>query len=583
MKRFILAAGCALCVGISATSCGDGDVIVFINGQADTLSISIVSPDSAIVEELVLEVGESAWLSAVGLNALGLNVGMVSAVWSSLDPAIASVTQDAGVVTANAEGSTQVTANYDGLTATVPVSVSAPPPPPPPPNQTPTAVIVVPGRDTTVVVAESICFQGTGTDPDGLIVAHSWQFGDGRTASVEDPCQRSYPNPGSYQVRYQVTDDQGATRAATRTVTVTAAGNQAPTASISSPSSNVSVTLGTPVNFQGTANDSDGTIASHLWNFGDGTTATVEDPGNRTYASIGVYSVTYRVTDNGGAQSAVATRTVTVVDPNPPPPPPPGSPAFISNFEGSTWSDNGKWEAVGGSNHNTYLQIFTSSVDGAVPSGRGMRTRGPTSGQNGDDFWNVIRVAPGSQPPTPAVGQTITWRWYYKLISGDGDGDYHPIDWGTNLLNSSPNFAVFKFVWFAGAWQPQIEISGAPRPWYATATSILAPNVWYRFEIGWNRTGTSSWTMTYRIYGPTGTLLVNTSDMLGNFGTETNNRLSTMTFSNGSPARSAMFEIGSPGVGGLSGNPHEAERYAAIAAFVGAPVVNVPFDPARGW
>jgi hypothetical protein len=212
-----------------------------------------------------------------------------------------------------------------------------------------------------------------------------------------------------------------------------------------------------------------------------------------------------------------------------------------------------------------------------------MRTRGPTSGQNGDDFWNVIRVAPGSQPPTPAVGQTITWRWYYKLISGDGDGDYHPIDWGTNLLNSSPNFAVFKFVWFAGAWQPQIEISGAPRPWYATATSILAPNVWYRFEIGWNRTGTSSWTMTYRIYGPTGTLLVNTSDMLGNFGTETNNRLSTMTFSNGSPARSAMFEIGSPGVGGLSGNPHEAERYAAIAAFVGAPVVNVPFDPARGW
>jgi hypothetical protein len=47
--------------------------------------------------------------------------------------------------------------------------------------------------------------------------------------------------------------------------------------------------------------------------------------------------------------------------------------------------------------------------------------------------------------------------------------------------------------------------------------------------------------------------------------------------------RSTQLEIGSPGVGGMSGNPHEAERYAAIAAFVGEPVQNVPYDGARGW
>jgi PKD repeat protein len=446
------------------------------------------------------------------------------------------------------------------------------------PNQAPTASISSPNQNLSVTLGSTVNFQGTASDTDGTIASHAWNFGDGSTASVEDPGNRTYAALGVYSVTYRVTDDDGAQSAvASRTVTVVALPNQAPTASISSPSQNVSVTLGTAVNFQGAASDLDGTIASHAWNFGDGSTTTVEDPGNRTYGSVGTYNVTYRVTDDDGAQSTVATRTVTVN--NPPPPPPPGGPAFVSNFAGSTWGDNGKWEAVGGSNHNAYLQIFTTSLDANVPGGRGLRTIGTV----GHNFWNVIRVAPGSQPRTPAVGETITWRFYYKLISGDGDGDYHPIDWGTNLLNSSPNFAVFKFVWFGGAWQPQIEISGAPRPWYATANSVLAPNTWYRFEVGWNRTGSSSWTVSYRIYGPNGALIVDTDDMLGNFGTEQNNRLSTMTFSNSSAVRSTQLEIGSPGVGGMVGSTHEAERYAAIAAFVGAPVVNVPFDAARGW
>ena len=71
--------------------------------------------------------------------------------------------------------------------------------------------------------------------------------------------------------------------------------------------------------------------------------------------------------------------------------------------------------------------------------------------------------------------------------------------------------------------------------------------------------------------------------MFGNFGSEPGNRLSSATFTNSNVARSAMLEIGSPGVGGMVGSTHEAERYAAIAAFVGAPVVNVPFDASRGW
>jgi PKD repeat protein len=46
--------------------------------------------------------------------------------------------------------------------------------------------------------------------------------------------------------------------------------------------------------------DSDGTIASYLWNFGDGTTSTSANP-SHTYSAAGNYNATLTVTDNDGA------------------------------------------------------------------------------------------------------------------------------------------------------------------------------------------------------------------------------------------------------------------------------------------
>jgi len=53
--------------------------------------------------------------------------------------------------------------------------------------------------------------------------------------------------------------------------------------------------------FNGSAStDSDGSIASYAWNFGDGTTASGATP-SKTYASAGTRTVTLTVTDNDGA------------------------------------------------------------------------------------------------------------------------------------------------------------------------------------------------------------------------------------------------------------------------------------------
>jgi len=68
---------------------------------------------------------------------------------------------------------------------------------------------------------------------------------------------------------------------------------------------------GLTARFTSTASDSDGTIASHAWNFGDGSTATSANP-TKTYGAAGTYTVTLTVTDDKGAKSAVQSHAVTV-------------------------------------------------------------------------------------------------------------------------------------------------------------------------------------------------------------------------------------------------------------------------------
>ncbi|HEX3896644.1 MAG TPA: PKD domain-containing protein, partial [Rudaea sp.] len=70
------------------------------------------------------------------------------------------------------------------------------------------------------------------------------------------------------------------------------------------------VANGLAVNFTDSSTDSDGTIASRAWTFGDGGTSTATSP-SHTYAAAGTYSVALKVTDNGGATNT-KTQSVTV-------------------------------------------------------------------------------------------------------------------------------------------------------------------------------------------------------------------------------------------------------------------------------
>ncbi|MEI2431022.1 S8 family serine peptidase [Lysobacter yananisis] len=81
-------------------------------------------------------------------------------------------------------------------------------------------------------------------------------------------------------------------------------GNQAPVANFASSAN------GLTVSFTDSSTDSDGSIASRSWDFGDGTTSTATSP-SKTYSAAGTYTVKLTVVDNAGA-SNTKTATVTV-------------------------------------------------------------------------------------------------------------------------------------------------------------------------------------------------------------------------------------------------------------------------------
>ncbi|WP_066370530.1 lamin tail domain-containing protein [Herbidospora mongoliensis] len=81
-------------------------------------------------------------------------------------------------------------------------------------------------------------------------------------------------------------------------------GNQSPTASFTNSCTALSCT------FTDGSTDSDGTVVSRGWNFGNGQTSTATNPAV-TYASAGTYTVSLTVTDNGGA-THTTTKSITV-------------------------------------------------------------------------------------------------------------------------------------------------------------------------------------------------------------------------------------------------------------------------------
>ena len=150
----------------------------------------------------------------------------------------------------------------------------------------------------------TVSFTDTSTDSGGTIGSHAWTFGDGGTSSATNPTH-TYAAGGTYSVTEKVTDSgNGSTSSKTSAVTVSASGG--------TPTANFTYTIsGLTVNFTDTSTDSGGSIGTHSWNFGDGSTSTAANP-SHTYASAGTYSVSETVYDSVNNRSSTKTVSITV-------------------------------------------------------------------------------------------------------------------------------------------------------------------------------------------------------------------------------------------------------------------------------
>jgi PKD repeat protein len=139
-------------------------------------------------------------------------------------------------------------------------------------------------------------------------IAWAWDFeNDGVVDSALQNPSHTYTVPGTYQVYLNVTNSSGtAGRLKANFITVTEASAQAPVAAFTA--SPTSGTAPLTVTF---TDQSTGSPTAWSWNFGDGSTSTVQNPVH-LYSSIGTYTATLTATNGEGSDTEVKTDYIRV-------------------------------------------------------------------------------------------------------------------------------------------------------------------------------------------------------------------------------------------------------------------------------
>jgi hypothetical protein len=237
-----------------------------------------------------------------------------------------------GLAVTSRDDTTTVTTNLDNVRVQA-VGAS--------PNQDPDVSLTAPAAGATFTAPANITVSATATDSDGTVARVDFYAGTTLIGSdPTSPYNITWSNvpAGTYSLTAIATDNNNAsTTSVARSVTVNGAQNQPPSVSLTSPANGATFTAPATITISATASDADGTVARV--DFYQGATLIGSDataPYSITWsnAPAGSYSLTARATDDDGAVTASAARTITV---NPPPNQPP-SVALTSPANGSTYT-----------------------------------------------------------------------------------------------------------------------------------------------------------------------------------------------------------------------------------------------------
>jgi parallel beta-helix repeat protein len=187
-------------------------------------------------------------------------------------------------------------------------------------NQAPTADA---GGPYSGQINSEITFDGSGSsDSDGNIVGYRWDWTNDGTYDTNwlttSTTTHSYTAAGTYTVKLQVKDDDGATDTDIAQVTITAE-NQKPTAEIISITPSTA-TEGESIYFHGIGQDSDGVVTEYSWSSNIDEFLSSSSTFTKSDLSVGTHTIYFKVKDNNGEWSEENSKDITInPSPNKPP------------------------------------------------------------------------------------------------------------------------------------------------------------------------------------------------------------------------------------------------------------------------
>ncbi|WP_164913772.1 PKD domain-containing protein, partial [Methanoculleus taiwanensis] len=330
-------------------------------------------------------------------------------------------------------------AGGDGVTKTDYITVTTPVPP----------AANFTGTPRTGTAPHTVQFTDLST---GNPTAWFWQFGDGTNSTEQNPL-KVYTTAGSYSISLNATNAQGSSSTVEDNYITVTDGQTPPVATFSGAPTNGTAPL--VVQF---TDLSTGTPTAWLWQFGDGTNSTEQNP-EKIYTTPGTYTVSLNATNAQGSSSVIKDQFITVTDtPSPPAANFTGTPTAgirqltvqftdLSTGNPTAWL----WQFGDGTNsteqhpQKTYTAVgtYTVSLNATNEDGSSTRTK--------EHFINVVDV------PVPG-DYTFTTQWgsrgsndgqfvYPEGLAVDGGGTLFVVDQGNYRIQRFDGNGTFMQKW----------------------------------------------------------------------------------------------------------------------------------------